>query len=207
MGVPTVVVALWELPDIEASGVMWHLYNQLTRSHGAIQVGTALREATFAWMSDLNRSGEEISEQLWGGLLVLGTGSVWLHVERESEADVVGTDSQPQLEPTSASPSLPEKCLIISALTAATAYGSMYVRSLERSGEERPSPKRRFHIGDRVVCKVEADQWHLGTVRGLNFEANALQCPAVDVVPYVVQLDTEQVACVPRDDDTVVRKA
>ena len=54
---------------------------------------------------------------------------------------------------------------------------------------------------------MEADQWHLGTVRGLNFEANALQCPAVDGVPYVVQLDIEQVACVPRDDDTVVRKA
>lgn len=213
MGVPTVVVALWELPDTETSGVVWHLYNQLTQSGGAVQVGTALREATFAWMSELNKSREEISEQLWGGLLVLGTGSVWLHVEREPEAEAKckleadnGPDFEPQLESTGASPLSSEKCFIISALTAATAFGSMYMRSLERSGEERSSPKRRFGIGDRVECKVEADKWHLGTVRGLNFEANALRCPSVDVVPYVVQLDTEQVACVPRDDDTVVRK-
>ena len=211
MGVPTVVVALWQLPDSEASGFVRHLYDTLTQ-YGRIQVGTALRDATFAWMSELNKPREEISEQLWGGWLVFGTGSVWLNVERESEGEAasikcaadIGTDSEPQLESTGASP--PEECLIISALTAATAFGSMYVRSLERSGEEQSSPKRQFQVGDRVECKV-ADKWHLGAVRGLNFDANALGCPAFGVVPYILQLDTEQVACVPRDDDTVVRKA
>jgi hypothetical protein len=143
---------------------------------------------------------------------VLGTGSVWLklNVESETEGEAaskcaadIGPDSEPQLESTGAAP---EECLIVSALTAATAFGSMYVRSLERSGEEQSSPERQFQAGDRVECKV-ADQWHLGTVRGLNFDANALGCPAFGLVPYVVELDTEQVACVPRDDDTVVRKA
>ena len=211
MGVPTVVVALWELPDSEASGIVRHLYERLTQC-GLIQVGTALRAATFAWMRELNKPREEISEQLWGGWLVLGTGSVWLklNVESETEGEAaskcaadIGPDSEPQLESTGAAP---EECLIVSALTAATAFGSIYVRSLERSGEEQSSPERQFQAGDRVECKV-ADQWHLGTVRGLNFDANALGCPAFGLVPYVVELDTEQVACVPRDDDTVVRKA
>eukprot|EP01043_Picozoa_sp_COSAG02_P015397 COSAG02_NODE_657_length_18797_cov_34.071238_1_plen_992_part_00 len=212
MGVPTVVLALWKIPgdEFEVSGVMRHLYARLTQSSEKIHVGTALREATLAWMKEQNKPVPEISENFWGGYQVLGGGSVWLHQAKEVEAEPVAIadpELASELQLLSVDSASAQACVVVSALAAATAYGSMYLRSLNRPDRALAVPQPRFRVGDRVDCKLGPGQWRTGTVRGLNFEGKALRCLVADIIPYVVQLDSDEVVCVPRDHDTMVQEA
>ena len=89
-GVSAVVISLWQLPDKVTSTLMHRLYTQLTETDEdvAADVGNALRWAMKLTVAELQRKGDtDVSEQLWGGLLVLGAGQVWLNVQRGSDDD------------------------------------------------------------------------------------------------------------------------
>jgi hypothetical protein len=80
-GVLTVVVALWALPDAEQASLMGRFYDRLTSSCASVDVGEAMREAmreTRADMISQERGVAGVSEGYWGGLMVLGCGSVSL---------------------------------------------------------------------------------------------------------------------------------
>ena len=61
-------------------------------------------------------------------------------------------------------------------------------------------PLVRFAIGDRVECKVGADEWKVGKVVRLNYVGSAGR-----LVPYQVELEEGRRVYAPRDDDAVIR--
>jgi hypothetical protein len=66
-----------------------------------------------------------------------------------------------------------------------------------------PPPSLRFAVGERVECRVGADDtWAPGTVLVLNHMAPHFASP----MPYAVALDSGGCVCSPRDDDAVIRK-
>eukprot|EP01043_Picozoa_sp_COSAG02_P003168 COSAG02_NODE_75_length_41389_cov_106.665762_42_plen_1040_part_00 len=80
-GVLTVVVALWALPDAEQASLMGRFYDRLTSSCASVDVGEAMREAMRETRTDMvsqERGVSGVSEGYWGGLMVLGCGSVSL---------------------------------------------------------------------------------------------------------------------------------
>ena len=100
-GVPTVVVALWELPDEQTSSLMGHFYDRLTASE-RVDVGEAMREAMLRTRADVVADAglaiAGLTESHWSGLMVLGCGTVSLGVATPSVA-VVPEGVPPQPEP------------------------------------------------------------------------------------------------------------
>lgn len=111
-GVPTVVVALWALPDEQTSSLMRHFYDRLTASK-SVDVGDAMREAMLRTRADVVASGQAIAgvtEGHWSGLMVLGCGTVSLHVASSSSIATMpeGVPPEPEPEPEQESELEPE---------------------------------------------------------------------------------------------------
>ena len=91
-GVPTVVVALWPLPDSSTSTLMRTFYGLLCGEE-SVDVGDAMREA-------MRRTRDATpGEAHWGGLMVLGCGTVSLRVASSSCTTVVPEGVPPESGP------------------------------------------------------------------------------------------------------------
>ena len=108
-GVPTVVVALWELHDEQTSSLMGHFYDRLTASE-RVDVGEAMREAMLRTRADVVADAglaiAGLTEGHWSGLMVLGCGTVSLGVASSSPSSSAtstvvpeGVPPQPEPEP------------------------------------------------------------------------------------------------------------
>ena len=100
-GVPTVVVALWALPDEQTSSLMSHFYDRLTASE-SVDVGDAMREAMLRTRADVVAGGQAIAgvtEGHWSGLMVLGCGTVSLRVASSSSIAIMPEGVPPEPEP------------------------------------------------------------------------------------------------------------
>ena len=98
VGVQTVVVALWALPDEQTSSLMSHFYDRLTASE-RVDVGDAMREAMLRTRADVVAGGQAIAgvtEGHWSGLMVLGCGTVSLRVASSSCTTVVPEGVPPE---------------------------------------------------------------------------------------------------------------
>eukprot|EP01043_Picozoa_sp_COSAG02_P034448 COSAG02_NODE_2407_length_8929_cov_50.486154_3_plen_1720_part_01 len=97
-----VVISLWKLPDRLTSTLMNRLYTKLveTDEDVAVDVGNALRWAMRDTETELQcNSNTLVSEQLLGGLLLLGAGQVWLNVRQGLDGERYG-QSRPPMEET-----------------------------------------------------------------------------------------------------------
>jgi hypothetical protein len=81
-GASAVLVSLWKLPDKATSVLMERLYTKLVEAEETqtIDIGSALRRSMQETVDELKRNGDTaVSEQQWGGLLVLGGVQVCLN--------------------------------------------------------------------------------------------------------------------------------
>ena len=149
-GVPTVVVALWSLPDSSTSTLMRTFYEVLCGGESA-DVGEAMGEA-------MRRTRDATpGEAHWGGLMVLGCGGVMLGGTSAGVSEAVPPKRPQALQPKSEPEPQPEPLdMDVGAWLAshgAARYEAAF-REEEVGCRSCPTPVSYTHLTLPTICSV-----------------------------------------------------